>query len=173
MMTADVDAALVRRMTERLRATGFNAELLSALEQFGGPMLDELFGRIATLETKAISIVGWATALLGFLLLWSNKPGTGLALELVSGATWLAVVAVITGSFAARARRWKWPTIDQWFCEEEFDSSVRLRAQHLIALLRSYQAHTGVIRRQALALLVAQIAIALGGVLVASAILLG
>jgi hypothetical protein len=174
IVTADVDAAFVKRMTERLRTTGFDADLLSALEQFAGPMLDELFGRIATLETKAISIVGWATALLGFILLWSNKPvGGSLGFYLLRGATWMAVVAIVAGSFAGRARGWKWPTIEQWFCEEEFGSAARLRAQHLIALLRSYQAHTVVTKRQAWALLVGQFAIFLAGILVASAILLG
>ena len=51
--TADVDAAFVKRMTERLHSTGFDPEILSALEQFADPMLDELFERIATPETKA------------------------------------------------------------------------------------------------------------------------
>jgi hypothetical protein len=95
--TTDVDAAFVKRMTERLHSTGFDPEILSALEQFAGPMLDELFGRIATLETKATNVVGWATALLGFLLFWSNKPGAQPGRDLVLAAAVMAIVAILTG----------------------------------------------------------------------------
>lgn len=171
--TTDVDAAFVRRMTERLHATGFDAQILSALEQFAGPMLDELFGRIATLETKATSVVGWSTALLGFLLFWSNKPSAQPGLGLVYAATLMAIAAILSGSFAACARRWQWPTIEQWFREDEFNSPTRLRAQHLIALLRAYQSHTVVSKRQGWALLIGQAAVFIAGMLVGAAIFLG
>src|SRR5262245_1921618 len=130
MRSADVDAAFVKRMTDRLSASGFSAELLSALEQFAGPMFDEMLGRVAALETKAISILGWSTALLGFLLL-AVKPNGSAGRYLLGGATVAAFVAITAASAAARAHRWRWPTIEHWFCEEEFESPLRLRAQHL------------------------------------------
>src|SRR5262249_26238140 len=92
---------------------------------------------------------------------------------LLRGATVAAILAITTASVAARAHRWRWPTIEHWFCEDEFESPLRLRAQHLIALLRTYQAHAAITKRQAIALQISQAAIAVAGILVALAILFG
>lgn len=167
-----VDEQFLDRVSEQLKAAKYDEKVLSALEQFSGPMVDELFSRIATIESKAINVIGWSSALLGFLML---RPAvtTHEGRVIIGLAAVALVVAIVAGFMAAKARRWQWPTTRQWFCVEEFDRPHALRVQHLMALLRAYQGHTITNRDQASALKYAQWAILGAGLIVAFALLSG
>ena len=172
-MTPDDPAALVTRMKERLPAVG--EPTFEALERFSGPMLEEVLARSGQIESKAISILGWSTALLGLLLI-QVSGGTPPAIAnrwLLSAAIVATVVALAAAAEASRPRRWKWPTTRHWFCEDQFDQPNVLRALHLTALLEAYQSHARVNAKKATALEISQWAIVIAGALVAAALVAG
>ena len=171
-MTREDDAALVSRLKERLVTV--SEPTFEALDNFSGPMLAEVLARSGQIESKAISILGWSTALLGLLLIRGSGASPAIGNRWLLRATVLATVIALTGAAeASRARRWKWPTSRHWFCEEEFERPHVLRALHLSALLEAYQSHSRVNARKARALAVSQWAIVVAGALVAVALVAG
>lgn len=163
------DAELVDRLKDTLPAQ--SEEVLSALEHFGGTLLDEMLARAALIESKAISILGWSTALLGLLLLQGSGPQAIRNPWMLRLTVLVTLVALGAAAAAARARTWPWPTIRHWFAEDQFAKPRVLRGLHLIAMLEAYLGHAAVTERKARALQVSQAAILGAGVLVAVALL--
>lgn len=166
-----VDVSFVNRINEALHAERYRPEVLDPIERFATPMMDEVLARIAVLESKSVSIAGWSTALLGFLLL--QKATTVSARVMVALTAIAALVALAAAAEAARARKWKWPNTSHWFCDKLFSTPERMRAVQVLALLEAYQSAAHICDRKGFALTVAQYAILVAGVLATIAVLVG
>lgn len=129
--------SFAQRMADALHAANYDAELLVRLEDFGRLIVDEVTVRINTIESKAVSITGWAIALIGFLLF--QKPTTGMGKGAVAIAAVVALAAMWCSTEAAKGRKYEWPGQEAWFYDKYFNEPARLRAAHLLALLEAYQ----------------------------------
>ena len=171
-----IDKPLVDRLMARLASGETSKEVLDAVEQFGQFMIDEALGRVSIIESKGISLLGWASALLGFLLLdesikrqsvlQSEAIGPLLSLAILSAAISLGAAVVAT-----YIRNWGWPGIQHWFCESEFSSERTLRVVHLKALLETYQVHEHILHQKAVAVQISQWALAIWASFVAARLL--
>ena len=161
---------LVAEMRTRLIRDDVDDPLLSALEQYSGPMLQEMSDRLSMIESKAISVLGWSTALLAFMLL---RPAGGQHSAAVSVLTGLAVpaamVAVVAAALAVKSRKFEWPSVHHWFCGELFSTPLRLRALHIVELLASYNNHCDVAGIKAYWLVISQWALTAAALIVAVA----
>ena len=137
------EAAFAKQIEAALLEQKSSEPLLSAVENFGGIMVNEVVGRTTTIEAKAVSVLGWTTALLAFLLFDRAENQSVFATD--GRLLLLTLVAVLwalaASAYAAGARRWRWPSARDWFCTDYFDDPSKLRVYHQIALLETCQAH--------------------------------
>lgn len=167
-----IDTKLVARVTEQLSADETPDETIDALDQFGSLMMEEVLGRVAVIESKSISLLGWSTALLGFLLLDDLNSTDSLILHpavpyLLGTAIFCALLSLAAAFVGCYAREWAWPGVKHWFCERVFSKPRSLRVVHLKALLESHQVHSYVLKQKGLAVQVSQWTLVVAAVLVA------
>ena len=140
-------------------------ELAADLFQFGNLLLSQVSTLTGAIEAKAIAILGWSIALLGFLVLtpgWlanDNWAAAGLTLWTIG---W-TVLSLVASFLAASARDWQWPSQQDWLNHALFSEPIQLRQYWLIAILEAHTAHATQNRRKAACLVVAQWAIVLAG----------
>lgn len=115
------------------------SDTVDELYEFGTLLLAEVQGRSAALDSKLTSILGWSSALLGFLLV--GAPGGFLGDLLLLVAAGLALGAVISSSAGLRIVIWMTPSEQDWFRDGLMDSPERLRSYHVISMLNSHQDH--------------------------------
>jgi hypothetical protein len=85
----------------------------------------------------------------------------------------LAAIASIAAFEALRGRSWDGPSQEDWFCEEEQSQPDRVRAFHVVSLLKQHSNHDDHNERKSLAMMTAQTALVMAAVLTAATILLG
>jgi hypothetical protein len=147
MSTKRVDQELVDRIVRGLRLETTTNGSLITMETFGERMIDEASARLALVEGKAVSLIGWSSALLGLLLLnvtlgrATPDAERGYWYGLLIGAKVLTIISLACASWAARATEHAWPEVLHWFCESQFTNERDLRVIHLRALLQAYM-HT-------------------------------
>jgi hypothetical protein len=119
------------------------AELADQLSRFGDLMINEVLFRSGAIEAKAQSALGWALAILAFLLIGSDikeNPGLLRAIPLTLCA--LSALWSTWWSYdALRLRKWTWPSQVDWFQHDLFGDIDRLRRYHLLSLLENHQWH--------------------------------
>jgi hypothetical protein len=119
-------------LTERLRKAD-DPELLPDMLAFGDRMLDEQVGRTASIESKATTILGYSTALFGFLLFaLGGKEITPLDRALVSVAALLAFGATVSAYLALRVRDWEWFTAHTWIPDANLLAGLEHLRRHYI-----------------------------------------
>jgi hypothetical protein len=128
-------------------------ETLAELRTFGDVMIHEVIDRVDTLDAKAQNMIGWTSASLALLIAATPAgwPGTFarwqigvIVIGLFSG-----LAAIAAGVVALWLVDLHWPSQQDWFCEELFDSPTRLRAYHLLALLDTHEMHSEAAARKA------------------------
>lgn len=116
-----------------------NDETTKVLYEFGQVLFSEMHERLALLDSKAISSLGWNAALVAFLLIRNDLPTPSeqgpalLSLGLSS-----ALVGVACAFLSLFARAWEWPRIDAWFEETLYRDPVKLRKQYIRTLYVIY-----------------------------------
>src|SRR5437762_14273695 len=73
----DLDRRFVERVDLELLESGDDPETLQALFDFAALMFNEVTGRANVIDTKGIAALGWAIALIAFLLAFATTgPAT-------------------------------------------------------------------------------------------------
>lgn len=148
------------------KAAENSSELLDELFAFGQLMISEVSGRTVILEGKATSIMGWTTGLLALFLLQPDTPAVPRSfieqLLTVLGAV-SALVALIASVLALRVQSWQWPSQQDWLCPNLFGHPTVLRRAHVLSLLETHEAHSGVNDRKAQWVQLAQAGLFLAG----------
>jgi hypothetical protein len=107
------------------------------LYAFGRMLLAETDDRARQVDSKATSVLGWATAILAFLFtqLIQASGIVNLTLGVASGL--FALLAVRRAYKALQARRgWLWPSDLDWFEETAFASADELKRFHIRSMHR-------------------------------------
>jgi hypothetical protein len=139
-------------------------------------MIDEVTSRSNVLDSKAVSIMGWTSALLALFIwqpTWAHTPAVPIldVLAAIGGALGAAVSLAASG-VALRIRQWSWPSQDDWLRSDLFGHPSVLKRFHLVSMLETHDDHCNVNARKAHALKVAQMALlCAGGCLVAQLLL--
>lgn len=138
-------------------------DLLDALEKFGGLMIGEVQQRYGLLDAKALTVLGFTSAMFAFLLFgrpdWLTATDS-LERGLLGGAVIVAISGVGFAFAALRIQRIPWPSEQDWFCEKLFGSPYDLRCYHLRSLLLAHHACDRANQTKAWALLRAQLLLA-------------
>ncbi len=125
---ADVEA-----MLERMRLGGKADASLSALEASATIRVQEGLDRMQSLDAKALSILGWTSAVAAlFLARGSSLNGLEIwqtVLFAIGAAA--ALLAVIASYMVIRVRRVGWPSQRDWIREDLLTRSDELRVLHL------------------------------------------
>jgi hypothetical protein len=112
MSVADVKSALVANRSP---------ELADHLLQFGDLMLNEVTVRSGSIETKALSVMGWAAAITVFLVVGTEITNSDFWRSLGFTLTAIAAIAAAVFGFQAlRVRKWTWPSQQDWFRSDLF-----------------------------------------------------
>jgi hypothetical protein len=146
-------------------------DLMTALEEFGRMLLTDAQSHTASVEGKALSAAGWASALLGLLLLSSPivPPANANALTaLIVLAFQAAVIVAALLALAAAAKAiwltdWNVPSQKDWLQESLFRDALQLRRFHLVSMLETYQDACAANDRKSIAATVAQRALLIAG----------
>src|SRR3954470_21717564 len=96
---------------ERELSTRRDPALHDALTQFGELMLSEVTNRTTMLDSKAVSLLGWTSALLALWVgTWTQFTAFPyLEVAVVTLGAVAAAIALLASSSALRVRRWCWP----------------------------------------------------------------
>jgi hypothetical protein len=103
--------------------------------KMGQIVLQETLARTKEIEAKAVTVLGYATAALAFLLVGPAVPFTGSArlVLLVPGAC--CMLAIMTAYLAVRVERWPWFHDVTWFPDPARLVDARhMRYHHLLDL---------------------------------------
>lgn len=127
-----------------------DVSVLAALQQFGELLLSEVQSRTATLEAKAISLLGWNSAAAALFL-------TALPQLLVNSAPrWVMVIGALTSGAGAitafaslRVQAFRVPSQQDWLDLERLPDETRVRRAHVIALRRWHETDSEVARWKA------------------------
>ena len=164
MASNDFSKEEVNRLVYSYKDNGITDQLYS----FGIMLLNEISQRSNQIDTKAAITLGWATAVLAFLVsnLWQTKSSFYLAISFVGAAC--ASITIIF-SFAALQvyDEWAWPSDRDWLEETALINADELRRFHVRSLHEVRQDHKGIADRKATRLLWGQRFLVCAGTLVA------
>jgi hypothetical protein len=121
------------------------SSLLDALFEFGQMKMEGARDHTDAIDSKAVAIVGWSSAMVAFLVsilmdgpqswVWVHTAATVVACAaLVSAA-----VAVWLAWSAHAPRQWRSPSTRDWFERDYFDDVSTLRTFHVVQMLKSVQ----------------------------------
>ena len=141
--------------------------------RFGQILFTECLQRGSEVDRKLTSALGWSTASLAFLLLNRAKFGQFGAVGMIGliVATISAIACVAISSVALKSRIWPAPSESDWFKEDLWQDSTKLKRFHVVSLLFSHQEHLKRIKGKADCLWWAELFLPVSA-LVVSAILL-
>jgi hypothetical protein len=168
MATKDLSKEEVKRLVYLYSDTKITDELYS----FGSLLLADVRSRSGHIDSKAATILGWATGILVFLFTELNRSrgSVELTFGVASGACCLG--AAIYAFLALRARdEWKWPSDKDWFPEAVLSSATAnaedLKRFHIRSIHDTKQALRQVTDRKGDRLLLSQDYLIAGAVLFA------
>lgn len=105
---------------------------------FGAQLLEEVMNRSSQIDSKGMSVLGWSSALLAFLLVNAPKiyaSGSIFAQVLGSIAMILAFLAAFSGMWASRTREWRGVSDETWFPDPDLMMDGEHIRQHYLAEL--------------------------------------
>lgn len=158
----------------RLREADVTMDVYDELSAFGEQMLAEVQARNETIETKALSMIGWTSTALAVLLAVGPRVVVAPRLSIffaVVGAI-AAIVALVFSARALQLRSWRWPSQQDWFREELLCDVRKLRRYHLIGWLQTHEAHASCLEGKADALKAAQRAFVVMGLALGATVML-
>lgn len=164
---AHVDIDLV---IQRL-GDGVSAESAAQLYDFGKLLLDHVRGLRESHVTKLNNCLGWSSALLAIILTnakaWSHGP---VFLFAMFGAV-SAIGALLAAAVALHSRGgWKWPSEQDWISIDYLKWETPLKIQRIIAMLESHQSYSGRVQQMGRRLAIAEVLLAVSGVLIGLAV---
>lgn len=108
-----------------------NSAVTEELYRFGTMMLAEMQERSGRLDSKSAIVLGWATGILAFLFVETNKlSGVGLYFAFASGI--FTLLAVVCCFLALRTRSdWKAPSDKSWIRETALGSEDEIKRYHI------------------------------------------
>lgn len=164
MASNDFSREEVKRLVYAYEDTGITDELYS----FGVMLLNEIGQRSAQIDTKAAITLGWATAVLAFVVSSTRQANNNFHLA-VSFVAAVCALATVVFSFAALRiyDEWAWPSDRDWLEEVAFVNADELRRFHIRSIHEVRQNHKSITDRKATRLLLGQrFLVAAGAVLV-------
>lgn len=161
---------------ERLKAypldrVDVTAELMKASELLSRD-LESIF---ATLDSKAMSLIAYAAAILAFLVARVSELSTAsstaekwVAIACVMGAA----IAIGAGFVAVRVSEWRAISDKELFLAEAFDHVERLRRHYLLQMHAAATVNRASCRRKGHAVSIAQFAVAISALCLAAVVLI-
>jgi len=101
----------------------------------GKQLLEEAINRSNQIDVKGISVLGWSTAVLGFLLLHGRRiytSGSVVIIVLGTCGMALAFLAAFSGAWSSRRRRWRGISDEIWFPDPALLTDAEHLRQHYI-----------------------------------------
>jgi hypothetical protein len=142
-----------------------DGEVTNELYTFGMMLLSEIQARAAQLDSKSTTMLGWATGILAFLLIATNKSITAIPARFAAASGVFALLAVICSFLALRTREdWGWPGDTSWLCKTALVSGDELKRFHIRVIHEVRQTHLVATKRKARRLLLAESFIAIAAV---------
>jgi hypothetical protein len=143
-----------------------DADVTDQLYTFGSSLLSDLKERSEHVNTKATTVLVWATGILAFLFAQSDKfAGTASQYFSLCSAL-LALLAASSAFFSLRTRDdWKWPSDKSWLQSKAVNNSDELKRYHLRVMHGVKQARHGIIEKKGNRLMYAELFLVLSGVL--------
>jgi hypothetical protein len=120
MATKDLSKEDVKRLVYAYKDPKITDELYS----FGSLLLADVRSRSGHIDSKAATILGWATGILAFLFTELSRSSGCVELMCGVASGSCCLVAAICAFLALRARSdWKWPSDKDWFAESALSSA--------------------------------------------------
>jgi hypothetical protein len=168
MATKNLSKEDVKRLVYAYKDPKITDELYS----FGSLLLADVRGRSGNIDSKAATILGWATGILAFLFTELSRSRGCVELMCGVASGLCCLVAAIYAFLALRARTdWHWPSDRDWFTESALSSANanadNLKRFYVRSLHDTKQAQLQVTDRKGKRLLVSQYFLVAGAVLFA------
>ena len=144
---------------------------VTELYDFGVLMVTEVERRALGIDSKLTSILGWSSAVLGFLLLGTSPGGSFGSSLLLLVSIALTLGAVISSFLGLRTILWITPSEKDWFRDELLENAGRLRRYHIVSMLNTHQDHEKEIEKKASRLALAERLLAVAASLIAITLL--
>jgi len=146
MASNDFSREEVKRLVYAYEDTGVTDELYS----FGVMLLNEIDQRSAQIDTKAAITLGWATAVLAFVVSTTRQANNNFHLTVSFMAVVCALVTVVFSFAALRVYdEWVWPSDKDWLEEVAFINADELRRFHIRSIHEVRQNHKSITDKKA------------------------
>ncbi len=168
MATNDLPKEEVKRLVYSYTDQKITDELYS----FGSMLLTDIRSRSGHIDSKAATILGWATGILVFLFTELNRSRGFMELTFGAASGACCLGAAVYAFLALRARNeWKWPSDKDWFTESALSSATAnaedLKRFHIRSIHDTKQAQRQVTDQKGDRLLLSQDCLITGAVLFA------
>jgi hypothetical protein len=116
-------------------------KITDELYSFGNMLLADIRARSGHIDSKAATILGWATGILVFLFTELNRSRGFVELTFGAASGFCCLLAAISAFLALRARNeWKWPSDRDWFEPSALSSAEDLKRFHIRSIHEIKQA---------------------------------
>jgi hypothetical protein len=112
-----------------------SAEVTNQLYKFGETALGEIDRSLARINSRAIAVLGWSTAILAFFLVGINRASSGVGVYFLLASSVFSIVAVLCSFNALRTRGdWKSPSDESWIHQSALVREDELKRYHIRVL---------------------------------------
>ncbi len=106
-------------------------EVTDQLYDFGKMLLDEVQSRAGRLNAQSVTVLGWSTAILGFLFAGANRlSGAVLYFAMVGAVCALAGMMFSVNALRTRGN-WNWPSDQSWIHKTGLVQDDELKRYHV------------------------------------------
>ncbi len=153
-MSKDLSKDAVKQLVYSYKDQGVTNELYG----LGMMLLSEIQQRAAQLDSKSTMALGWATSILAFVFVVTNKITTVIPARFAATSGAFALLAAIFSFSALRTRDdWGWFSDESWLCCTALVSEDELKRYHIRVIHDIRQTHLAATRKKAHRLLFAEI----------------
>jgi len=143
-----------------------DADVTNQLYAFGSSLLSDLKERSDHVNSKATTILVWATGILAFLFSQSDKLSGSTSHVFALCSSLLALLAASSAFFSLRTRDdWKWPSDKSWLQPKAVNNSDELKRYHLRVMHGVKQARHCIVEKKGNLLMYAELFLVLSGAL--------
>jgi hypothetical protein len=159
---------------ERLLSCKDNVGVVDELYQFGDMLLHDAISRLSAMDGKATALGGYAGGIITLLLstsrLWSDSADK-FSTSIIVAAGLLSLLAGACATYGMTLQKPIWFTSNEWIRKEVLGTRDSLRRYHILAMWSVIESHHERCRAKIRVVRVAQVLIALTGVLLTVAFL--
>ncbi len=164
MANNDLSKEEVKRLIYGYKDTGVTDELYS----FGVMLLSEIGQRSTQIDTKAAITLGWATAVLAFVVSTMRQANSNFYIAITFAGASYALITVVFSFAALRVYdEWAWPSDRDWLEEVALVNADELRRFHIRSIHEIRQNHKSITDRKASRLIWGQRFLVCAGTLLA------